>query len=289
MYPQVQVAPRPASSTDRQAVASLIHFDARVHRHLDWREPLDWLGEQPFLLLENAQNRLLAALAAPPSPPEVAWVRLFAVHSQTEPQHAWHALWQQALQNLRTSSPAQVVAAIPMLYWFRELLKKEHFEHTHDVVMLHCEPALTAQPPTLPADIVLRPLNFDDLPHVVIIDQQAFPRLWRASFDDLTRAYQQAAVATVVTDLAGNLLGYQISTAHLMGAHLARLAVLPTMQGCGIGRALVQDLLMRFRERGTTSVTVNTQHNNVASLRLYQNLGFTLTGERFPVYEYPVY
>lgn len=287
MYQQVQVAPRPASSADRHALASLIHFDARVHRHLDWREPLDWLGEQPFILLENAQNRPIAALATPPSPPEVAWVRLFAVNSQTEPQHAWQALWQHALQTLH-NTPAQVASAIPMLYWFSELLKKERFEHTHDVVMLHCEPALAAVQLIAPAEIVLRPLNFDDLPTVNQIDQQAFPLLWRASLEDLARAYQQAAVATVATDLAGNLLGYQISTAHLMGAHLARLAVLPTMQGRGIGSALVQDLLMRFRERGTTGVTVNTQHNNVTSLRLYQKLGFILTGERFPVYEYPL-
>lgn len=287
MYQQVLVAPRPASFADRHALASLIHFDARVHRHLDWREPLDWLGEQPFILLENSHNQLIAALATPASPPEVAWVRLFAVNSKTEPQRAWQALWQQTLQSLRTTS-AQVVAAIPMLYWFSELLKKEHFEHTHDVVMLHCEPAITAQQPTIPSGIILRPLNFDDLPQASIIDQQAFPHLWRASIDDLARAYQQAAVATVATDLAGNLLGYQISTAHLMGAHLARLAVYPTMQGRGIGSALVQDLLLQFRARGTTDVTVNTQHNNANSLRLYKKLGFRLTGERFPVYEYPL-
>jgi hypothetical protein len=38
---------RPADSTDHQQLSNLIFFEARLHRHLDWRSPLDWLGE-PF-------------------------------------------------------------------------------------------------------------------------------------------------------------------------------------------------------------------------------------------------
>jgi hypothetical protein len=41
---------RQATEDDRQKLAMLVHFEVYVHRHLDWRPPLDWLGSQPYLL-----------------------------------------------------------------------------------------------------------------------------------------------------------------------------------------------------------------------------------------------
>jgi ribosomal protein S18 acetylase RimI-like enzyme len=72
-----------------------------------------------------------------------------------------------------------------------------------------------------------------------------------------------------------------------MGGHLARLAVLPAYQGRGVGYALVNDLLRQFVFRGIFRVTVNTQADNHASLRLYENMGFQRTGESYPVYMKP--
>jgi len=46
--------------------------------------------------------------------------------------------------------------------------------------------------------------------------------------------------------------------------------------------------LERFEERGTFHVTVNTQHNNLASLALYKRAGFRLTGEVYPIYEHQI-
>jgi ribosomal-protein-alanine N-acetyltransferase len=79
-----------------------------------------------------------------------------------------------------------------------------------------------------------------------------------------------------------------MSTGSPFGGHLARLAVHPEFQGRGIGHALLHDLLVRFQERGAMRVTVNTQDNNHASLRLYRKAHFHLTGESYPVYEYPL-
>jgi ribosomal protein S18 acetylase RimI-like enzyme len=80
------------------------------------------------------------------------------------------------------------------------------------------------------------------------------------------------------------IIGYQISTTSAMGGHLARLAVLPAYQGRRIGYALLNDLLRQFVYRGIFRVTVNTQSDNLASLKLYEKAGFERTGERYPVY-----
>jgi ribosomal protein S18 acetylase RimI-like enzyme len=97
-------------------------------------------------------------------------------------------------------------------------------------------------------------------------------------------AFRQAAVATVA-EYEGQLVGYQISTGTPIGGHLARLAVLPHLQGKGIGYALLYDLLNQFTRRGARTITVNTQKDNLASLSLYRKSGFQMTGEEYPIYQ----
>jgi ribosomal protein S18 acetylase RimI-like enzyme len=71
-----------------------------------------------------------------------------------------------------------------------------------------------------------------------------------------------------------------------MGGHVARLAVDPPYQGHGVGHNLLQDALTHFVRRGAYGVTVNTQDDNQASINLYQRMGFTRSGEEYPVYQY---
>ncbi|RME89858.1 MAG: GNAT family N-acetyltransferase [Anaerolineae bacterium] len=82
------------------------------------------------------------------------------------------------------------------------------------------------------------------------------------------------------------MVGYQISTQNALGAHLARLAVRPDVQGQGGGTALVSDLISRVLRKRLPRLTVNTQSNNHASLALYRKMGFVPTGERYPVFVY---
>ena len=65
-----------------------------------------------------------------------------------------------------------------------------------------------------------------------------------------------------------------MSTTAFDTAHLARLAVLPKLQGQGIGRNLVLQMLDVFSETGTNSFSVNTQESNAHSLALYTSLGY---------------
>jgi len=126
-----------------------------------------------------------------------------------------------------------------------------------------------------------------DLPAVAAVDAAAFEPLWQNSLPSLERAYPQAVLATVV-EADGRVLGYQLSTRNPLGAHLARLAVLPGLQGRGLGRALVADLIQQAEWHGMFHLSVNTQSDNSASLRLYKRIGFRETGERYPVYQIPV-
>jgi len=47
-------------------------------------------------------------------------------------------------------------------------------------------------------------------------------------------------------------------------------------------------LLAKLVNNGIYKLSVNTQSDNVASLALYQRLGFIRTGEQYPVYCFDV-
>ena len=285
MITQLNLAIRPALASDRQRVASLIHFEGHTHRHLDWRPPLDWLGYQPFLLAEQ-QGQLVGALACPPDPADVAWVRLFASSMHLPIQGVWEALWTALRQQIAETHTISRLATLPLSHWFEDLLVKSNFAQTHAVVMLNIELSrLTFVSQPTPADVNLRLMSLDDLPSVRIVDEAAFQPIWRNSLPSLEIAFQQSDIATVA-ELEGEIIGYQISTGTAGGGHLARLAVHPTQQGRRIGKSLLLDMLSRYKRRGITRVTVNTQQNNPSSLILYQKAGFILTGEEYPVYEF---
>ena len=276
------ISVRPVVAQDRQQLASLIHFGSHVHRHLDWRAPLEWIGFSPGLVIERNGN-LLAALIAPPDPPEVAWIRLFAVSAQLPVADAWDLLWTE-VQGWLSETPDLIAAAIPLHSWFREVLVGSGYQHVNDVIMLQWEPG-NPIPDQQVEHCRLRSMNQDDLPAVEELDRLAFGSLWRNSLDSLQLAFRQAAVATVA-EFDDRLVGYQISTPSPLGGHLARLAVHPHQQGQGIGTILVVDTLNQFQRRGAQRVTVNTQRDNLASIHIYVHAGFNNTEEIYPVYLY---
>lgn len=283
MVAQISLSIRTARPEDRQKLANLIHFEALVHRHLDWRPPLDWIGAEPYLVAEKDRD-LIAALACPPDPPGIAWIRLFAVSSDINAGEAWNALWSLTRSRLASSEQGIRVAAIPLQEWFAKLLRDSGFTATTEVIMLLWK-GEDLPPERKDQEINIRPMNLDDLEYVEALDHMAFKPLWQNSRQALELAYRQAAVATVA-EMDQQIIAYEISTANHLGGHLARLAVHPDYQSIGIGYAVLRDMLAQFERRGAKHISVNTQSDNYTSLALYKKAGFHQTGEKFSAYEY---
>ncbi len=280
----LDVRVRPALSTDRRQIANLMQYSPAIHRHLDWRYPLDWIGSSPFYILES-QKQVISAMACPPDPASVAWVRLFVNSGSLPLEESWHTLWEAARLELAHTGRF-VVAAIVLQDWLQSLLVSSGFVNRQSIVMLE---RVSREPlPFVPVGFSVRPMLQHDLPEVAAVDAAAFETLWQNSLPSLERAYPQAVLATVAETEDGQVLGYQISTRNPLGAHLARLAVLPAHQGRGVGRALLADLVREAERHAMYHLTVNTQNDNAASLALYLKTGFRETGERYPVYQIQV-
>jgi len=278
---------RPADPRDHQQLSNLIFFESRLHRHLDWRSPLEWLGA-PFYWALEEDGQITAALACPTERDRIAWVRLFVYTGRWSAESAWSVIWAAARQEIAQAGGASV-AAIAIQPWFQDVLAGSDFENRQQIVMLEWryQPSFASTTPRGPDGIRIRRMTEADLPDVEQTDAASFDPLWQNPLETIRKAYGQALYATVAVNENG-ILGYQLSTGGGQRAHLARLAVHPAVQGKGAGRALLSDLFRYITYAGISRLSVNTQSDNQASLSLYQRMGFVRTGEEYPVYTFEV-
>jgi len=274
---------RRAVAEDFQQISNLLFYEANVHRHLDWRSPLEWIGYSNYWVLEE-NGYVAAVLAFPEDPPQVAWLRIFGYNPHLSGPEAWSALWEVASREVLHTTPRPQIASIVVKQWFQNLLVSSGFELKQNIVLLQLMNE-NVQPHSVQHGLRIRPMQESDLPIVATIDLDAFGQFWHNTLDSLKRAHLQAVSATVVEDHSG-IIGYQLSTGNSLGAHLARLAVRPEAQGRGVGAALVGNLIQSLGANQLSRLSVNTQSDNSTSLALYKKLGFVRTGEYFPVLVY---
>ncbi len=269
---------------DASRLAQKLHFTPWVHRHLGWRDALDFIHNEAFWLLADDQDDLSAALCLPPESNGVAWLQLFAdfTPDSDRMKSDWQILWGQAQTYLRRFAPL-TVAALVLQDWMLQLLRDSGFYIQEHIVNLELYLQQAPEPQPRRETWQLRALQPGDLPQVAALDAAAFQPLWQNPLPDLQKAYQRAVWAAVA-EQEGDIIGYLIAIRSLMGVHISRLAVAPQAQGQGVGQALCTDLLRSAWKRGWRQITVNTQESNTASLRLYHRLGFHEDEERLPVY-----
>ncbi len=271
---------RPAAVADLNGLSAFYKSRINIHHHLDWRSSLEWIGFQPYYLLLR-HNEILAAMAAPVDPAGVAWIRVYGATVELPPEKLFPILLERCIKDL-SSEPRPVLAALGLQDWFRQTLEQNNFHLRQQIVVLGWDFKLRPSRP-VPENLAIRPMIAADLPSVATVDRLAFKPLWQNSLDALILAFHKASVASVAL-LDDQIIGYQISTSTPINTHLARLAVNPTYQRKNIGYELVRDMLASSLKMNCWQVTVNTQGDNISSLALYDSIGFTLTGESFPVY-----
>jgi ribosomal-protein-alanine N-acetyltransferase len=273
---------RPARSGDRAKLDRLLASAQRAHSHLDWHPPQNWLGRHPFHLAFIGE-RLVAAFAAPPDPPGVSWIRLAVVADDLPAEAGLDPLWAAAQEAFHELRVAQVNCML-IDDWLIPHLQQWGFQFLTDVVVLRRDGKAAPPLPAYPTPGVrLRPAKASDLNAIAAVDNAAFAPPWQYSRSVIQQAMAQTTSATVA-EANGEIVGYQLSSSGPEQVHLARLAVRPEYQSRGIGRALVLHMIGQFERRGVHTITVNTQRNNPASLKVYSALGFELTSEQYGVW-----
>ncbi len=276
-----QITIAPYTRQNRYELLRLIQSEHRLHIHLDWHSVDEWIADPAipmFLAWINAE--LVGAMAASAPQGDTAWLRLIVFRRDVEPEKLLAALWpplQERLINLDVE-----LASVLILYpWLAPHLATLGFTFHEEIVTLRWQGA--SIPPPRRKDIHIRHVAWRDAKLAIPVDHAAFAPLWQLDLDSLQQAAHSAASFTLA-ELDNRIVGYQLSTLYHEGAHLARLATLPEVQGSGVGGALVGDMIQQYIRRNVAGITVNTQQSNAQSLRLYRRYGFDFTGLNMPVW-----
>jgi ribosomal-protein-alanine N-acetyltransferase len=265
----------------RRDLMNLLQTDEYLHIHLDWSSVDEWLSDPntPIFLAFQGQT-LLGAMAGSPPLDGSAWLRLIAVSHHADMDSVLASLWSVLKADLLTKGihEAAVLALRP---WIVPHIGRLGFTFRDSIVTLRREG--TQVPPSIRSDVKVRNAEWREAAIVASVDHAAFSSIWQLSNFSLQQAARSSSSFTVA-ELDSRVVGYQISTLYRDGAHLARLATLPDIQGTGVGGVLLTELIQYFIRRGVYSVSVNTQQTNDKSLRLYQRFGFDFTGLNMDVW-----
>lgn len=272
---------------ERTRTAQLFTRWPYAMQHLDWTS-LQGLIQSPDLrawVLRSGEEieGILGAtvqINAVAGLPPAAWLRA-AMLAGFEPDSAQlDLLWEPLLGELLRLG-VQELGCLALYQWMQAPLERWGFRPRTRVVTLRRR----ADPPAAPSlgSFRIREAREADFADVARVDGRAFEPLWHYNADVIRMASLYASYFAVL-EREGEMLGYQLTTYHDSGVHLARLAVVPELQGQGCGRMLVQEMLHHFAAEHVSVATVNTQEDNLSSQRVYTKLGFQHIDEGLPVW-----
>lgn len=134
--------------------------------------------------------------------------------------------------------------------------------------------------------ITIREMQFDDLEQVVSIEQALFSAPWSETgfFTFLIRE----GTIFLVAEEEGRILGYCGVITVLDEGDITNVAVAKDRQGEGIGRRLVQELILCCDGVGVPTLHLEVRQSNARAKALYEHLGFRKAGVRKDYYESPV-
>ncbi len=250
--------------------------------HIGWHPLAYWIGRPVSCCLRAPDGKPAAAILVSPDGLGVAWLHLFAASDPPGYRPAWLDLWAEAKRQFAENPPASVWAMTTQA-WLIDLLLESGFSG-HGRVIAFSRHAFGARP-SGPEEASIAPMAEADLPPVEQLDHRTFSTPWQMDSDALRTTLERSLLAAV--HRTGNrITGYLMASDAPQGLHITRIAVDPEFQRRGIGRALLIHLLRFGQRRGALRITVNTQHDNPRSLRLYRSMGFSEFGESYPVFRW---
>lgn len=124
----------------------------------------------------------------------------------------------------------------------------------------------------------------EHLDEVLTIERMSFPTPWiREHF--LGELASGNSFPLVALDETGRVTGYICPMLILDEGHILNVAVHPESRGRGIGRLLVEKVLVDCRAKGASFIDLEVRLSNEVAISLYRQLGFSVIGRRKAYYE----
>ena len=136
--------------------------------------------------------------------------------------------------------------------------------------------------PVPEAEVVIRPMRHEDLPHVSDIERRSYEFPWSHGVfrDCLLAGYQ-----CIVLERDGDVSGYGILSVAAGEAHILNLCVEPAYRSHGYGERLLDELLFRARTSSVREIFLEVRPSNENALALYKKKGFYQVANRPAYYQ----
>ena len=288
---------RVATKTDAGAIMRLLQTAVHTHFHVDWHLPGDWIGSPSFVVVPKVeeanegggltavlfQNRsdITACFAATADPHPAAWVRVAALSEATNTAQTLADMLAQVVPALHEQGISQL-AWLTAEEWPQPYMADLGFYVGSEIETYVKEDRQLPEARKIDG-LTIRQAYSTDLDTLAELEAAAFAPMWRHSSHALAVARPQSLSFDVAL-LDDEIVAYQLSAKAESGAHLVRITVDPEKQRLGIGSALFLHAFAGYYRQGYTTVSLNTQVENVASQKLYLKFGFKASQQRLPIW-----
>ena len=134
-------------------------------------------------------------------------------------------------------------------------------------------------------DIIIRPMEKEDVPAVSLLEEKAFSMPWSpADFLDMVDRKDSLYVVAV---LQGAPIGCCGVTNACGDGDINNVVVAEEYRGLGIGKKMLSYLMEEGRSIGIENYTLEVRVSNAPAIHLYESLGFKSEGIRPGFYEKP--
>jgi len=127
----------------------------------------------------------------------------------------------------------------------------------------------------------IRSLAYSDLPQVIAIERRSFPTPWSLAMFVLELS-KPSGVCLAAID-GGKVVGYLVCARYDQVWHLMNIAVDPSSRRRGLGRRLLETMLVRAGPDASYTLEVRT--SNAPAITLYESFGFRAAGKRPRYYQ----
>lgn len=137
---------------------------------------------------------------------------------------------------------------------------------------------------TVPAGLLYRPMQANDLPQLQQILPKVLPGDWsRETLGNLLHSSHDCRVLEAQQP-PGQLAGFAEFLVVLDECQLFNIAITPEFQGKGLGRTLLHLVVGEVQQSGCRTCVLEVRQSNTAAIALYAGQGFTQVGLRKDYY-----
>lgn len=123
----------------------------------------------------------------------------------------------------------------------------------------------------LHVDYQFRPMTEEDLDAIMRIEPHIYSHPWtRGNFLDSLRSGYSSWVLLAGADI----IGYSLMMMVLDEAHLLNLSIAQTYQKRGLGRLLLEHMIVVAKRHGAANMFLEVRPSNISAIALYENIGF---------------